>query len=181
MNLETARTGRLGGVTGPAGAGYILLMTEPSDIALALVVACAACGGERLLRSPLDPLRLDVVAARTTIDVGDTTTVRFQLTNAGGDTVRLTFSSGCQVLPYVTDTDHRVVYPGGGGWFCTTVITYLELAPGAQQVVPLVIHGGSPAAPGYANVPLDPGQYWMYATLEQPDHPRSESLLFTVR
>ena len=156
-------------------------MSNPSNLTLALVVACAACRGESLFRSPLDPLRLDVVAARTTIGVGDTTTVRFRLSNTGGDTVRLTFSSGCQVLPYVADADHQVVYPGGGGWFCTTVITHLELAPGAQQVVPLVIHGGSPAAPGYANVPLDPGQYWLYAALEQPDHPRSESLRFTVR
>ena len=156
-------------------------MIRPSHVALALAVACVACGGESLFRAPLDPLRLDVMADRTTIDVGDTTTVRFQLSNTGSETVRLTFSSGCQVLPYVTDAAHQVVYPGGGGWFCTTVITHLELAPGAQQVVPLVFHGGSPAAPGYANVPLDPGQYWMYATLEQPDHPRSESLLFTVR
>ena len=168
-------------MTGPAGAGYVIRMTRPSHVALALTVACVACGGETLLRSPLDSLRLDVVADRTTIDIGDTTTVRFRLSNTGGDTVRLTFSSGCQVLPYVTDADHQVVYPGGGGWACITVITHLELAPSAQQVIPLVIHGGSPAAPGYANVPLDPGQYWMYATLEQPDHPRSESLLFTVR
>jgi hypothetical protein len=156
-------------------------MTRHSDVALALAVACTACSGESLFHPPLDPLRLDVVAARTTIDVGDTTTVQFRLSNTGGETVRLTFSSGCQMLPYVTDTDHQVVYPGGGGWACITVITHLELAPGAQKVIPLVIHGGSPAAPGYANVPLDPGQYWMYATLEQPDHPRSESLLFTVR
>lgn len=168
-------------VTDPTGAGYLRLMTRPSDVALALAAAAAACGGESLLRSPLDSLRLDVIAARTTIAVGDTTTVRFRLSNAGGDTVRLTFSSGCQVLPYVTDTDQLVVYPEGGGWACITVITHLELAPGAQRVIPLVIHGGSPAAPGFANLPLEPGQYWMYATLEQPDHPRSESLLFTVR
>jgi hypothetical protein len=156
-------------------------MTRPSHVALALAVAGVACRGDRLLRAPFDPLRLDVVAARTTIDVGDTTTIRFRLSNTGGDTVRLTFSSGCQVLPYVTDADHQVVYPGGGGWACITVITHLELAPGAQKIVPLVIHGGSPADPGYANVPLDPGEYWMYATLEQPGHPRSESLRFTVR
>src|SRR5512143_663495 len=101
-------------------------MTRHSDVVLALAVACAACRGESLFRSPFDPLRLDVVAARTTIDVGDTTTVRFQLSNTGGDTVRLTFSSGCQVLPYVADADHQVVYPGGGGWACLTVITHLE-------------------------------------------------------
>jgi intracellular proteinase inhibitor BsuPI len=150
--------------------------------ALALVLAGAACGGEHLLWPSSSPLRLEVVAARTKIAVGDTTTVLFRVRNSGGETVRLTFGSSCQLLPYIARTDHQVVYPDGGHWVCLDVITELVLAPGEQKVAAIVIHGGSPAASGYSNVALEPGQYLMYATLSLTDAAqRSESLVFTVQ
>lgn len=53
-----------------------------------------------------------------------------RLANHNEHSVRLDFSSGCQLLPYVESADAKTVYPHGGGWVCTAALTSLELAPG---------------------------------------------------
>ena len=151
--------------------GFLLLL------AAGTVVGCR--------ETPLGPdtstIRLEATIGRSTIAVGDTTSFVFGVRNVGARTVRLTFGSGCQVLPYVTaEPADQVVFPGGGGWFCTDVITELVLPPGASHTGAVVLRGGSEATS--AEVPLPPGEYRAFATLADPHYAlRSEVLMFTVR
>jgi hypothetical protein len=112
-------------------------------------------------------LRLEATIGRSTIGVGDTTSIVFRLTNVGRETVALSFPDSCQVVPYITTarlTD--VVYPSGGQWGCLTVITQLVLAPGAEHVIKVLVQGGT--QPMNPAVSLVPGEYRAYARLDHP-------------
>ena len=46
----------------------------------------------------------------------------------------LSFSSSCQIMPYIVDRRaSQVVHPRGGGWGCLTVITALTLNGGESK------------------------------------------------
>ena len=146
----------------------------------ALAVLATACRLDSL--GPQQrALRLEGAIGRPTIGVGDTTSLIFRLRNVSRQPVTLTFSSSCQVLPYITarQTD-QIVYPGGN-WLCLTVVTSLTLAPGTEEVITVLVQG---AAPGHANppgVPLPPGEYLAYARLARSDFDlRSDAVPFTV-
>jgi hypothetical protein len=96
---------------------------------LALAGACTDSGAVLDVEAQ-DGLVLAVTASASAVTPGDTVRLVAHLANRNDFPVRLSFSSGCQVLPYVEGPDGKVVYPHGGGWGCATVLTSLELAPG---------------------------------------------------
>jgi len=145
-------------------------------LSAALLVACGNDG----LAPEGGPLRLEATIGRSTIGVGDTTSIVFRLRNVSRETVALSFPDSCQVVPYITTPRvDEVVYPSGGAWGCLTVITQLVLAPGAEHVTKVLVRGG--AQPMNPAVPLVPGEYRAYARLEHPSFPlRSVSIAFRV-
>ena len=142
-----------------------------------------ACN-QNLAHGPsLEGLRLEVLAARTTIDIGDTLSVAVRLQNSGSVPIHLTFSSSCQVLPYIEAAlTGRVLYPAGGTWVCATVITNLVLAPGAEQTRTLLIRGANAVTEPGPGLPLAPGSYVLYARLAHADYPlKSAPLSLQIR
>lgn len=150
-----------------------------------VVMLCAALGACKLKdeTGPSDqgPLRLVAIASQTTVPRGDTTIVTFHLQNVTEGDIRFTFSSSCQILPYITETrSGLVVYPSGGSWACATVITELLLRAGGsvQQEVTVRAADGT-VAPGVA---LPPGEYQAYARLDDlAFRLRSEPISFTIQ
>lgn len=142
----------------------------------------AGCWYDVVAPGQQGPLRLEASIGRSTLRLGDTTSILFRLRNLGADSITLTFGSSCQILPYVRGQHSgHVVYPGGGGWVCAAVITRLTLAPGAEHVLPVVVHGGAPAETVYSYVPLPPGDYLAFASLAHAEFQlRSESLAFSI-
>jgi hypothetical protein len=95
----------------------------------------------------------------------------------GNESLVLTFSNTCQVLPYITTRrSDEVVYPSGGAWGCYDALTSLTLAPGAERVTSVLVRGGAQAT--YPAVPLLPGQYFAYARLEHRDFPLQSARVF---
>jgi hypothetical protein len=150
-----------------------------------LALALAACGGAGPAARPAPaaagPLVLEVDAPRESLARGDSMVVRFDLRNTGRDTLRLTFPSGCTVMPYVTTPDTlAVAYPGGGSWSCTMALTGMTLVPGGVETRELVVAAGGDARGDRAV--LAPGNYLMFARLEHPERRlRSTMVPLTVR
>ena len=144
--------------------------------ATAFLVACGADG----LGPQLGSLRLDASIGRSVIEWGDTTSIIFRLRNLGSDSIVLSFSNSCQVLPYITTPrPEQVVHPSGGSWGCYEVLTTLTLGPGAEHVRSVLVRGGAQAS--YPAIPLLPGEYRAYARLEHQDFPlRSATITLQV-
>ena len=123
----------------------------------------AACGSDTLGPHSV-PLRLEGSIGKSTLRLGDTTSVVFRLRNVGQDTLALNFGSSCHVLPYISTPSGEVVYPDGGWWGCLAVLTSLTLAPGAERVTSVLIRAGADGT--HSEVPLPPGQYQVYARLQ---------------
>ena len=144
-------------------AGYVEMSMMPSPrvlIAGTAVIAAAAgaaCELEHLTAGSLGftpgqgagRLVLTSSVGRDEIAVGDTTTIVFRLRNIGGAEVTLEFSSGCQVMPFVTErTSGRIVVPQGGAWACITALTQLTVPAGKERIYSLPIQGGTTVPPG---------------------------------
>jgi hypothetical protein len=127
------------------------------------------------------PVRLRGDITQSTIARGDSATITFRLENTTTSSIVLNFNSGCTVLAYITDRQSgQVVYPSGGGWGCTAVLTSLELPPGSTRTVDVVVRAADTAAPTL--VALEPGRYDAYATLEDTNYKlRSGAIAFTVQ
>lgn len=145
-------------------------------LAAAVLTACGSNG----LGPQSAALRLEAAIGRSSIRFGDTTSLVFRLRNLGDDSLVLTFSNTCQILPYITTRrSDEVVYPSSGAWGCYEALTTLTLAPGAERVTSVLVRGGAQAT--YPGVPLLPGQYVAYARLEHRDFPlRSARVSFRV-
>ncbi|HEX5631705.1 MAG TPA: BsuPI-related putative proteinase inhibitor [Gemmatimonadales bacterium] len=128
-----------------------------------------------------DPLTIEVESPRETLAMGESMTVRFNLRNTGADTVRLTFPSGCTVLPFVTTSDTLDIhYPQGGGWACTMALTEMTLVPGGVETREMEVTAGGAA--GGDRAVLGPGNYLVFARLEHPERAlRSPMVPLTVR
>ena len=133
-------------------------------LAAALLMACGNDG----LGPQSGPLRLEAAVGWSSLRLGDTTSLVFRLRNVGNESLVLTFSNTCQILPYITISD-QVVYPSGGAWGCFDALTSLTLAPGAERVTSVLVRGGAQGT--YPAVRLLPGQYFAYARLEHRDFP----------
>jgi hypothetical protein len=136
----------------------------------ALLALAGACADPSAVDSDTqDGLVLAVTASSASITPGDTVRLVAHLANRNDFPVRLGFSSGCQVLPYVEGPDGTVVYPYGGGWACTAVLTALELAPGEvkEQVFKWTAQrsGRDPQTSRPVNSPLPAGEYRAYVVL----------------
>jgi hypothetical protein len=129
-----------------------------------VLIATTACESAT---GPSDPedLRLTATIVPSTVAPGQLATITFTLENTGDETVNLTFNTGCQVLPYIrVRTTNVIVYPTGGDWACTVVITQLSLHPGGS--VQRVVRVREPNTPGDADVVLPPGEYQTFARLD---------------
>jgi hypothetical protein len=128
-----------------------------------------------------EDLRLTVTVAPSPVPPGQIATVTFTLENTGDDTVNLTFNSGCQVLPYIrVRSTNVIIYPTGGDWTCTLVITQLSLHPGGS--VRRVVRVRAPNTPGDADAVLPPGEYQTFARLDDIRvRIESEPLVFAIQ
>lgn len=164
-------------------------MSHTWRLALAVTVAAVVGCVDALLapapasREQVGPLRLTGPASAIDLTVGDTVRLVFRLENVGDTVVHLTFPGGCQLLPYVMDRRSGAFrYPYGGQWVCTGALSYLSLAPGQAESLDVGIRRGAPQQAIYTEVPLDPGDYFVYVTLAHPDYPlRSSAVGLRIR
>jgi Intracellular proteinase inhibitor len=133
--------------------------------ACGVLIATTACDSATGPSSDNEDLRLTVTVVPSTVAPGQIATITFTLENTGDETVNLTFNTGCQVLPYIrVRTTNVIIYPTGGDWSCTAVITQLSLHPGGS--VQRVVRVRAPSTPGDAEVILPPGEYQTFARLD---------------
>jgi Intracellular proteinase inhibitor len=131
----------------------------------AVLNATAACDSATGPSSDNEDLRLTVTVVPSTVAPGQIATITFTLENTGDETVNLTFNTGCQVLPYIrVRTTNVIIYPTGGDWSCTAVITQLSLHPGGS--IQRVVRVRAPNTPGDADAVLPPGEYQTFARLD---------------
>jgi hypothetical protein len=129
------------------------------------ILASGACWPLSTQPSADEDLRLTVQISSPTVALAQSATITITLENAGEATVNLTFNSGCQVLPYVrASSTNQIVYPTSGDWACTAVLTQLSLRAGATMQ--RVIRVRAPATPGDADASLPPGEYQVFARLD---------------
>lgn len=153
---------------------------RPLAAALLTAAAMTACANPNK-PSADGPVRLRGGINQAIINRGEAATLSFRLENVGQSPVTLNFASSCQIQPYITDRrTAQIVHPAGGGWACLTVVTQLELAPGASETVDVQVRSADVAA--YPFVALAPGEYEAYAKVEASQYKlRSASITFTVR
>jgi Intracellular proteinase inhibitor len=134
-------------------------------VGCALLIANVSCDSATGPSSDNEDLRLTVTVVPSTVAPGQIATITFTLENTGDETVNLTFNSGCQILPYIrVRTTNVIIYPTGGNWACTLVVTQLSLHPGGS--VQRVVRARAPNTPGDADVVLPPGDYQTFARLD---------------
>ena len=125
------------------------------------------------------PLVLEAAVDRAEIAGTDTTTATFRLRNQSRDTVRLSFSSGCQIVPNIVE--HGSGNPVALGTMCSMALTELVLAPGTESTTSLLI-GGREAVGVDDHARLAPGEYRVFATATSSSATlRSEDVRLTVR
>jgi hypothetical protein len=97
-----------------------------------------------------------------------TATLTFRLENVSDESVTLRFTTGCQILPFIATRERNfIVYPSGGEWGCTTVISELILRPGGSTTQEVVVFAATPLSlPPPGTVPLATGEYSAYARIE---------------
>ena len=128
-------------------------------------------------------LSLEATISSPIVPIGQTSTLTFRLHNLTSRSVSLTFSSSCQVLPFIEDVRDGVVYPPGGAYGCFAVITTITLPPFGEKVITQAVRGYtlSIAAPGAV---LPPGSYRGYAVLQSNSRQlelRSAVVAFEIR
>jgi hypothetical protein len=152
---------------------------------LLLFTAPALYGGCDSPTTPSDErLRLVSQINRNVIPPAGIATLTFRLENVSDETITLNFTSGCQILPYIaTRASNRVIYPDGGGWACTAVMTGITLRPGEVKTHEVTVQGAtSLSLPAPGNVPLAAGEYSAYARVEAMGvELQSASVPFTVQ
>lgn len=149
-------------------------------VALSLMIGAVACASNPTTPAGNTPLRLTAQADRTEAGPGVVAKVTFRLENISASAITLDFSSGCQLMPYIEKRSSKeVVYPEGGGWVCTMVLTRLTLLPGESKTVDVSVTSGagSPAVVG-----LSPGEYALFGRIDSRQHKlESPRVNLTVR
>jgi hypothetical protein len=145
------------------------------------LVLSAACGGGATTPSPALPLRVTIQPTPTLAPSPDMATFSARVENVGTATTDLTFPSSCQVLPYFLDAKTgQKVTPRGGGFACLTVITRVSLRPGEWLPQSITVKSGDAPVPG--SIVLPPGEYQVYARLEDSTYRLSSTpLTFSLR
>lgn len=138
-------------------------------LALALASGCVDPSAADYGAVGREGLVLTLSASPASIAPGDTVRLVARLANHNDHAVRLDFSSGCQVVPYVEDAAGKPVHPEGGAWLCTAALTSLRLAPREVKEQTFAwtgeTHGHDPRTFAPVATPLPPGTYRAYATL----------------
>jgi hypothetical protein len=158
-------------------------MTRPLIVLAAAALAAlsaSSCGAS--VTSPSDaPVRVTVRVNPTF--AGDPTSANFSLSaeNITRGAVDLTFPSSCQLMPFFVElSTRRPVTPVGGGFACLAVITRATLQPGERLTQTVLVKAGT--TPAGADVVLPPGDYLIYARLEDQNlQLKSAELPFSVR
>lgn len=134
--------------------------------------AAASCASTPATPTQPGPLQLSAQIDRPQISVGGTATVTFRLRNTTETALRLDFGTGCQVMPYgVRRPSNDVVFPEGGDWACTLMLTQLVLPPRGERVTGVtIVAGGAPGPASGTRVHLPPGEYAFYARVESLHH-----------
>lgn len=152
--------------------------------ALGLSSGCnssTAAGPREFLSVSVEGVSFTASISKSTIQLGDTATLRFILRNDGSDTLRMSFAMGCPTLPYIRHSlSSQIVYPRGGSWGCITVVSGVVLPPGTERVHDLAVHAGVQPPAGFTGAALSPGQYGAYAELTNGAG-RTNTVEFTVQ
>jgi hypothetical protein len=124
-----------------------------------------ACNEQPLAPSSALGLTLTLSVTHSAIRGGEPDTITVALANTTNQVVSLHFSSGCQLLPYITNSRGSIVLPAGGAWGCTANISQLDLAAGERRTWTFVWTGSTAFASEMPLLPLPAGPYSIYATL----------------
>jgi hypothetical protein len=147
-----------------------------------LVVAVVLAGG--CTASPTSPTTgpVRVIVEQNPTVSGDSLVFGMRFENISQAAVDLTFTDGCEVLPFFADQrTGQPVTPVGGGFGCTTVFTQRTLQPGE------VVHGGTVTvkagtAPTSPYIVLPPGRYTIQARLrDQVYRAQSDRVPFALQ
>jgi hypothetical protein len=133
---------------------------------------------EPFMSGPAAGLQFSASMSKPVIRIGDTATIAFELRNVTSQSAILRFSSTCQILPYIRDSE-AIPHPGGG-WGCRAAITSLTLGPGEGHILHVIVHGGVTGGTTPRFVELNPSEYHAYAELGD-GLGRSPSVSFRVR
>lgn len=142
---------------------------RPTAAATLLYLTTAACS--RFPTSPAIPaeaggLRLEAAISSQTVRIGEEETLTFRLRNITQGTIKLDFSSGCQITPFIETAAGADAYPGGG-YGCTLALTTLTIPPGGEELTSMRVYGGERQQAIYTGHPLPKGSYRAYAILER--------------
>ena len=148
--------------------GSCAVATEPKIPEAFLTGAAAAAG-----------LQFSVDVTPKTIHMGDTAVMVIHLLNPRLTTARITFSTGCEVLPYISAGQSTLVYPPASGWTCTQAQTVLQISGTSEFRRVVTIRGGPPAQTPFSGAALTPGTFVAYAELGD-DMGRSNAVVFSV-
>jgi hypothetical protein len=146
-----------------------------------MALLALGCGGTAVSPSTSKVVRVTVEATPTFAGGAGTATFTARVENIGRVVVDLTFPSACQVLPYfINRQTGLLVKPADGGLGCALAITAQTLRPGDAFSQTFTVKAGVVPVPGA--IVLPPGDYTIYALLQDPAHPvMSEELGFSVR
>ena len=131
-----------------------------TTLALALSVGLASCHADGITSSDRG-FTLEASISDASIGPGETATVTYRLRNESP--LPRTVTVGCGMLPYVTDDNGAIIYPGGGTWVCTMELRPpITVAPGEEITRTLQVSGEAASAPGGPRIKLPPGRYAVY-------------------
>lgn len=155
-------------------------------LATLLYLTTAACSS--FATSPDMPaeaggIRLEGSISSQTVRIGEEETLTFRLRNITRESIKLDFSSGCQITHFIETATGADVYPGGG-YGCTQAATTITIPPGGEELRSLRVYGGERQQAIYTGHPLPRGSYRAYAILEPNTRGiqlRSEFVYFEVR
>lgn len=145
-----------------------------------LLALSSACAAYPTSPDQAAPVRLTATIDRTQIGAGQTAIATFRVDNTTSEQITLSFASGCQVLPFIVKrASNDIVYPSGGGWMCTTVLTQMVLPPQGSAERQVKVAAGA-TLPDHVTLPA--GEYGIYATLDDSKYKlKSEQVSLTVQ
>jgi hypothetical protein len=136
--------------------------------AIVFAAAALACSGDLTapnanLEGDAEGLQFTASIPKSSFAAGETGTITYTLRNPTNETVELSFSSGCQIIPHVTRGEEPV-YPEP--YACTAAITKITLPPGEQVVRTFTFTAITGEELALWNGPvLTPGSYVSWAEL----------------
>lgn len=134
--------------------------------AASLLLPVIACSGD--LSGPRSEagLVLEASLSSPSIDGGKADTLTVTLTNTNPVPITLHFSSGCQIVPYVTNLIGDILVPKEGSPVCLAVLSNRTLEPHEVQTATFVWSGSTDFSPAILPRAFPNGVYHVFATLD---------------